>query len=128
MMRKLCMVACMMAMVAATTACAKDEPAKDAKCEKKAKVEQTADLKELTLSGTVQKVEKRKKDGTTMMSWFVLVDESGRQIHLPKGKADEYEGAKVKVTGMGFISEKKGKELPVLKTLDKVEKIEDPAK
>ena len=112
--------------LAATTACAKDEPAAP-KHEKKAKVEQENDLKPLTLSGTVQKVEKKKKDGTVMMTWFVLVDAAGNDIHLPKCKADEYEGMKVKVSGSGYISERKGQEVPVLKAIDSIEKIEDSA-
>ena len=125
-MRKVCLAGVMAAAVA-LSACGKEE-AEAPKPDKKARTEQQAvDLKEMTLTGTVQKVEKKKKDGTVMMSWFVLVDESGAEIHLPKGKADEFDGAKVKITGMGYVSKKKDKELPVLKTIEKIEKLEAAA-
>jgi DNA polymerase III alpha subunit len=114
-----------------TGAQAKDEMNGNAKHEKDTKIEQDANLKEVTLSGTIEKVEKRKKDGSVMMTWFVLVDESGKQIHLPKGKVEEFEGSKVRVTGMGVVHQKKGKEVVSIKsvtTIDKIEVAVAPAK
>ena len=90
--------------------------------------EQASELKLMTLTGTIHKVEKKKKDGSVMMSWHVLTDEAGNDIHLPKGKADEYEGLKVKVTGSGYLADKKGHEVPVLKTVEAIEKIEEETK
>jgi len=99
---------------------AKDE----AKQEASAKTEQEANLKELTLTGTVEKVEKKKKDGSVMMTWFVLTDDAGRQIHLPKGKVEEFAGCKVRITGMGVESQKKGKDTVSLKNVISIDKIE----
>jgi len=110
-----------------TGAQAKDEMEGNAKHEKEAKIEQDANLKEVTLSGTIEKVEKRKKDGSVMMTWFVLVDESGKQIHLPKGKVEEFEGSKVRLTGMGVVNQKKGKDVVSLKSVITIDKIEAPA-
>jgi len=126
-MKKLCMIGLVAMAMTLTGAQAKDEAMGTAKQEKEAKTEQDANLQEVTLTGTVEKVEKKKKDGSVMMAWFVLVDEAGKQIHLPKGKVDEFLGSKVRITGMGIVSQKKGKEVVSLKSVISVDKIEATA-
>ena len=118
---KLWMIGMMAFAMTITAAQAKEEAAADAKQAKKSKTEQD------TLTGTVQKVEKKKKDGTIMMTWFILIDAEGNEMHLPKGKVDEFEGSRVKITGTGIVNQKKGKEIHILKTVDKVEKLDNPA-
>lgn len=78
---------------------------------------------ELTLSGKVEKVEKKKKDGTVFMTWYRLVGDDGVTTHLPKGKVEEYVGEKVKVTGMGSETKKKDKVERKLETIASIEKI-----
>ena len=121
-MKKVCLVGIMAMGMAMTTAMAKDEACEATKHEKKAQIVQNAEEKEMTLTGTVQKIEKKKKDGSVMMAWYVLVDDQGKEIHLPKDKAEGFEGAKVKVTGMGYTTGKEGKEKTILKTLTTIEK------
>ena len=84
-------------------------------------------LQEMTITGTVDKMEKKKKDGTPMMTWFRLIDEDCKEIKVPKGKVEEFVGCKVKVTGMGYSIEKKGKTMRAFKTITNIEKIEGPA-
>ena len=62
-----------------------------------------------------------------MMTWFNLVDEEGKDVRLPKGKVEEFEGAKVKVTGTGYTVEKKGKAVRAFKTVTNIEKLDTPA-
>ena len=126
-MMKLWMIGMMAFAMTITAAQAKEEAAADAKQAKKSKTEQDTTLQEMTLTGTVQKVEKKKKDGTIMMTWFILIDAEGNEMHLPKGKVDEFEGSMVKITGTGIVNQKKGKEIHILKTVDKVEKLDTPA-
>lgn len=111
------------AVITATTACAKDDEVKSLKHERKISADPGADVKEYTLTGIVRNIEKKKKDGTVMMSWFVLVTEDGSEIHLPKGSVESMVGSKIKVTGMGCAVEKKGKNAMILKTITSIEKI-----
>ncbi len=82
---------------------------------------------DLTVVGTVTKSENKKKDGSPMMTWFSLIDEQGQEVRVPKGKVEEYVGAKVKVTGKGYSMEKKGKTIRAFKTITTIEKIDTPA-
>lgn len=79
---------------------------------------------DMTVVGTVTKHENKKKDGSPMMTWYNLVEADGKEIRLPKGKVEEYEGAKVKVTGTGYTIEKKGKTVRAFKTITAIEKVE----
>ena len=79
---------------------------------------------DMTIVGTITKHENKKKDGTPMMTWFNLVDEEGKEVRLPKGKVEEFEEAKVKVTGTGYSVEKKGKTVRAFKTITTVEKVD----
>ena len=96
----------------------------DKVAEKPAKELATQDM---TIVGTITKHENKKKDGTPMMTWFNLVDENGGEVRLPKGKVEEYLGAKVKVTGTGYSMEKKGKTIRAFKTITTIEKVDAPA-
>ena len=108
-----------------TGACAKDTSDHKAKNDKKA--EQELAVQEMTATGTVTKNEKLKKDGTPMMTWFRLVEENGAEIRLPKGEIEGHVGQKVKVTGMGYTTEKKGKTVRAFKTITAIEKLDAPA-
>ena len=101
---------------------AKDDAA-GGKADRKPAVEQPADLQELTLTGTVKKIEKKKKDGSVMMTWYALVDKEGREIHLPKGKVEEFDGLQVKITAQGLAPANKK---PVVKTVTSIEKVAAP--
>lgn len=104
---------------------AKNDDAEAPKCERKVQNASAVDIKECTITGTVRNIEKKKKDGTVMMSWFVLVTEDGSEVHLPKGKADSMAGSRVKLVGTGYTVQKKGKDTIVLKTITSVEKLDD---
>lgn len=82
---------------------------------------------DMTIVGTITKCENKKKDGTPMMTWYNLVDEEGKEVRLPKGKVEEFAGAKVKVTGTGYSMEKKGKTIRAFKTITTIEKVDAPA-
>jgi len=123
-MKKVCLVGLMAVAVTMTTAMAGEKAGEAPKHEKKAAVEKNTDDKEMTITGTVQKIEKKKKDGSVMMAWFVLVDENGKEIHLPKDKAVEFDGSKVKVTGMGHTSGKDGKGKTILTAVTAIEKLD----
>lgn len=66
-------------------------------------------LKEITLTGIITKVEKKRGEKTTVT--YVLTDEAGTKVTLPKPEApeegeeainlDEYVDAKVKLVGKG---------------------------
>ena len=92
------------------------------------KAEQETAVQDMTVIGVVTKFENKKKDGTPLMTWFNLVDEEGREVHLPKGKVEEFVGVKVKISGSGYNTEKRGKPTRVLKTITTIEKAEVPAK
>ena len=79
-------------------------------------------LQPMTLTGTVEKVEKMKKDGTPMMTWYTLTGDDGVVTHLPKGKVEAFAGKKVKITGTGSETTKKGK---ITRKLETVASIED---
>lgn len=84
-----------------------------------------ATLQDMTVIGTVTKMEKLKKDGTPMMTWFRLVDDDGHEIRIPKGKIEEFAGTKVKVIGKGQTIEKKGKSIKAIETITSIEKLAD---
>lgn len=116
-----------MAMMAATGIQAVEAQDKD-KAEAKGKVaEKDLQLQDMVVTGTVVKKENKKKDGSPLMTWFRLVDESGAEIGLPKGKIEEFVGCKVKVTGQGYTIEKKNKSLKTFKTISAIEKLEEVA-
>ena len=81
----------------------------------------TEALQPMTLTGTVEKVEKLKKDGTPMMTWYTLTGEDGASTHLPKGKVEAFVGKKVKITGTGSEETKKGKTTRRLETIASIE-------
>lgn len=122
MIKKLWLVGMTMAVMAATGVQARDLQEK--KDEKAKSEDKELVLQEMTVTGTVTKKENKKKDGTPLMTWFRLVDESGAEVGLPKGKIEEFVGSKVKVTGQGYTLEKKSKSLRTFKTITSIEKLE----
>jgi hypothetical protein len=89
-----------------------------------AKHEKDQATQDMTVIGTVAKHENKKKDGSTMMAWYILTDDEGKEVHLPKGKIEEFVGIKVKITGNGYITEKKRKTVRTLKSIATIEKVE----
>ena len=92
-------------------------------------------LKEMTITGTVTKQEKKR--GKKLQTTYVLTDDAGTKINLPspKGKKgknaqeqinlDEYVDAKVKIVGKGK-EQKKGKKTVVnLRKILSIEKMEN---
>lgn len=85
-------------------------------------------LEDVVVSGVVTE-EKDKKDKV----FLVLVGEDGSKVRLPgpKGKdavnMKDMVGAKVKVTGKGYVKDVKGKKVSMLKTITAVEKLGAPA-
>ena len=124
-MKKVCVAGLMILALAVNGMAATDKADKVVAKEKKA--DRELNLQEMTITGTVDKMEKKKKDGTPMMTWFRLIDEDCKEIKVPKGKIEEFVGCKVKVTGMGYTIEKKGKTMRAFKTITNVEKIEGPS-
>ncbi len=124
-MRKLWLVGMTVVAMAAMGVQAGDTP--DKKVQKDKNAEKELVLQEMTVTGTVTKMEKKKKDGTPMMTWFRLVDDNGVEVGLPKGKIEEFAGSKVKVTGQGYTLEKKHKSMRTLKTITAIEKLEGAA-
>ncbi len=120
-MKKLGLLGLMMTFVA-TGVLAEDNTDKAASPGKNAEKELTT--QELTIIGTVKKMEKLKKDGSPMMTWFRLIDEAGSEVRVPKGKIEDYVGCKVKVTGLGYTLEKKNKTARAFKTITTIEKLE----
>ena len=106
-----CLMVAAVSMVGSLTAKAGDKHAKTAKADKPA-------LQEMTVVGTVEKVEKQKKDGTDVKTTFKLTDADGTEVDLPKGQIEQYVGKKVKVTGMGSIGANNVKHI---KTITKIE-------
>ena len=92
-----------------------------------AKVEKELVAQDMTIVGIVTKCENKKKDGSPMMTWYNLVDEEGKDVHLPKGKVEEFVDIKVKITGTGYSTEKKGKTVRAFKTITTIEKVDTPA-
>ena len=84
----------------------------------------TPTLKEMTLIGTVDKVENKKKDGSPMMTWYTLTGDDGIVAHLPKGKVEEFVGSKVKLVGMGYDTVKHGKPAKTIESISSIEKVD----
>ena len=78
-----------------------------AKAEKEAVA--AAPAVEMTLTGTVEKIERKGKNGVVFMTWFELAGDDGVVTHLPKGKVEEYVGEKVRIVGTGEEINKKEK-------------------
>ncbi len=106
----------------------------EVKAEKKAPAPKP-ELKELTLEGVVNKIENKKKDGTVTTALKLVMDD-GSNVMLPKGKPGKDSpaaslesaiGLRVKVVGMGFEMEKKGKKVYGLRTITSAAKVEVPA-
>ena len=113
-MKKVLLIGLMVAavsMVGSLTVKAGEKHAKAAKADKPT-------LQEMTVVGTVEKVEKQKKDGTDVKTTFKLTDADGTEVDLPKGQIEQYVGKKVKVTGQGFIGNNNVKHI---KTITKIE-------
>jgi hypothetical protein len=98
--------------------------AEDTGAAKPAQKSPAPELKEMTLTGVVEKVENKKKDGSPMMTWFTLTGEDGIVAHLPKGKVEEFVGMKVKLVGMGFDTTKRGKPARTIETIKSIQKAE----
>ncbi len=124
-MKKLGLAGMAMIVMTATGVWAGDTPDKVTKKEKT--TEKELAVQEMTITGTVTKMETKKKDGTPMMTWFRLVDETGSEVRVPKGKIEEFVGCKVKVTGEGYTLEKKTKSMRAFKTITAIEKLQDAA-
>jgi len=67
---------------------------------------------EMTLTGTVEKIERKGKNGVVFMTWFELAGDDGVTTHLPKGKVEEYVGEKVRIVGTGEENEQEGQGHP----------------
>ena len=83
------------------------------------KAEKALALQELTVTGTVEKIEKQKKDGPETKTTFRLTDADGTVVDLPKGEIDQYVGKKVTVVGQGYIVANGTKHI---KTITRIEK------
>lgn len=77
--------------------------------------EKKTELKDITLTGIITKVEKKTEEKTTVT--YVLTDEKGNKINLPKPKVigvekainlDDYVDAKVKLVGKGMETQRGG--------------------
>jgi len=108
-------------MAGAMTASAENKTATPAK-QDKTRVEKAQTLEEMTVSGTVLKMERKKKDGTPMMVWYILKDKDGSEIALPKGKVEEFVDSSVTITGMGTTVSKRGTPKKAIKSISKIEK------
>lgn len=93
----------------------------------KADKEVAAAGKEMTLTGTVEKMERKKKDGAVFMTWFQLSGDDGVVTRLPKEKVEEYVGQKVRIVGVGEETRKKDKTMRRIESITSIEKIEDAA-
>ena len=83
---------------------------------------------EMTLTGTVEKVERKGKDGAVFMTWCELAGDDGVMTHLPKGKVEEFVGEKVRIVGTGEeTTSKKDKVSRKLETITSIEKIDAAA-
>ncbi len=78
----------------------------------------------MTLTGTVEKMERKGKDGTPFMTWFELAGDDGVRAHLPKGKVEQFVGMKVKIEGAGVETTKKSKVTRKLETITLIEKVD----
>ena len=103
------------------------EKAKEKAAAKADKEVAAAPAVEMTLTGTVKKVERKGKNGAAFMTWFELAGDDGVMTHLPKGKVEEYVGEKVKIVGTGEETTKKEKVTRKLETITSIEKIEEAA-
>ncbi len=83
--------------------------------------------KEMTLTGTVEKMERKKKDGTVFMTWFQLSGDDGVVTRLPKEKAAEYVGMKVRIVGIGEETRKKDKTARRIEAIQSIEKVGEAA-
>ena len=93
------------------------------------------EMKELTLTGTVQKVEHKKKDGTVFTA-FKLVTVDGIDVMLSKNPAakngapaidlESLVGSNVKIVGMGFEMDHNGKKMYHLNSITSAEKVGMP--
>lgn len=115
-MKKL--LAIMAGLVAVSVACAvAEEGAKEAK---KAAKREAPPAKEITLTGTIAKVEKEGK------AVYTLKTDDGVLVKIPPAAAEKVKDlvdAKVKVVGTGMEMEKNGKKMIALKTITSVEKV-----
>ena len=90
------------------------------------------EVKEITVTGTISQQEMKNKKGETITG-FTLKSDDGTTVRLPKsGKAgapafklEDYVGAKVKVTGMGYEREHKGKKMIGLQKITAIDKVVD---
>jgi len=125
MMKKIYWIALTVLALAASGTMAEEAAAPDKKPAPKHETELAT--QDMTVIGTVTKCERLKKDGSPMMTWFNLVDDEGKEVRLPKGKVEEFVGSKVKVTGAGYSTKKRGKTVRAFKTIDTIDKVDTPA-
>jgi len=93
----------------------------------KAEAKMAAAGTEMTLTGTVEKMERKKKDGTVFMTWFQLSGDDGVVTRLPKEKAAEYVGMKVRIVGIGEETRKKDKTARRIEAIQSIEKVGEAA-
>lgn len=124
-MKKVWLVGAIVITLSMAGAMAKDATEPAAKADKKGAATRELTTEEMTITGTIDKMEKKKKDGTPMMTWFRLIDEDCREVRVPKGEVEKYVGCKVKVTGQGYTLDKKGKTMRAFKTITNIEKLAD---
>ena len=125
-MKKLWMVGVGVVAMAVAAAVA-GEKAKEKPTAKAEKDVAAAPAVEMTLTGTVEKIERKGKNGAVFMTWFELAGDDGVMTHLPKGKVEEYVGEKVRIVGSGEEINKKEKVTRKLETITSIEKLEEAA-
>lgn len=91
-----------------------------------------AALRDVTLTGTITKTEKKRGENTTVT--YVLINEDGTKATLPKSKAkgdeeainlEDYVDAKVKLVGKGIERGRGGKKRITIRTIVSVEEVEE---
>lgn len=89
-------------------------------------------LQEFTLTGTLEKKERKTKSGKTLVSYVLTTVDVGR-VTLPKSRGkkapnlDDYSGQQVNVTGKGTEGMRGGKKRVRLTKLTTIEKVQDNA-
>jgi hypothetical protein len=90
-------------------------------------------LKEVTVTGTISQQEMKNKKGETV-TMFIMKSDDGSTVRLPRSgkpdsptafKLEDYVGAKVKITGMGYEREHKGKTMIGLQKIMTIDKVVD---
>ena len=131
MQRKVMLLAAMGILAVATSAALAEKPATKAGGTKDAKAQKAKPDQDLTLTGTISKVEKANKKGEKVMV-FVLTDEAGVEASLPKEglagvKMEDFVGVKVTLVGKGMKHEGKTGTKIMVHKITSIDKVADAA-